>query len=85
MRTLLGSPVMTNFDHSIDEEVATRLRENPDAQAEYTGWNFIGYVSWVPEVGHYTCEVWQYHSPRETFEGSLQEIMAAVCETYGSE
>lgn len=75
--------VMTNFDGSIDEAVARVLADGKH-YAQYAGWNFCGYV-WR-DGEQWACEVWTYGSPREVVRAeTLQDIMTAVGDTYGSE
>lgn len=72
--------VMTNFDHSIDWDVAEKLKTG-QYTAAYAGWNFNGRVWWA---GTYKCAVWRYGSHVETvISDSLQEIMDTVSERYG--
>jgi len=78
----LPNPVMSNFDHEIDRDVAKEL-EKGGCYAQYAGWNFCGYVWWEDESFH--CEVWVYRSPQEIISGSLEEIMDTVCEKYGDD
>lgn len=75
--------VMTNLDHSIDYDVAEQLKKE-EAIAQYSGWDFCGYVWWSREHERWMCEVWQYHSPIEVVEAeTLEEIMSEVCSKYG--
>lgn len=75
--------VMTNFDHFVDEAIAARLKESPTHFAQYTGYNFCGYVVWG---GKWICEVWRYHRKEQTFSGdSLGQLMSSICEEYGYE
>lgn len=48
--------LMTNFDHSINEELGERLKEGK-TYAQYSGYNFCGYVWWAPTVQTFNCEV----------------------------
>lgn len=81
--TYLHTPVMTNFDHSIDQGVAEKLKSDPSTYATYAGWNFCGYVWWNGES--YICEVWQYNSLIDWATGTLEEIMEEVSTKYGYE
>lgn len=74
--------VMSNFDHTIDVAVAARLQEEP-AFAQYSGWNFCGYVWWDKGAQTFNCEVWHYNAPVEVVSGSLEEIMDDVSDKYG--
>lgn len=73
--------VMSNFDHTINEEIAAQLKESP-IYAGYSGWNFHGKV-WFQD-GQYHCEVRTYGSYNETHsDESLEEIMTSVSSEYG--
>lgn len=76
--------VMHNFDRSIDQDVADRLRKEK-LIAQYSGWNFCGYVWWDEPHQTYRTEVWCYHSPVTVVSGSLEEIMEQVSEKWGWE
>jgi len=73
--------VMTNFDHTIDNEVAGILMEKP-FYAQYSGWNFCGYVWW--DDGMWACEVMQYNATMEVVRAeTLDEVMEIVSDRYG--
>ena len=75
--------VMSNFDHSIQEHVATAIKDQPLYSA-YVGWNFCGKVWWQDDQWH--CEIWTYGSYRQTISGdTLQEIMDEVSSEYGQD
>ena len=75
--------VMSNFDHQIDEAVATRIKESGEWSA-YAGWNFHGRVWWTGEK--WACEVWCYHEAQEVVTApSLEELMEGVSSQYGAE
>lgn len=75
--------VMTNFDHSIDEDLAKKLKRRK-WYSQYAAWDFCGYVWWDRKTKDWNCEVWSYHVHRETVSAnSLQEIMDKVSEDYG--
>lgn len=74
--------VMSNFDHEIDHEVGERLKTE-HAYAQYSGWNFCGYVWWAEGTFH--CEVWHYGQPAEEVSGTLEEIMETVSNEWGDE
>ncbi len=77
--------VMTNYDHSIDENVAEKLRKKY-IFAQYSGWNFCGYVWWNRILNKWSCEIWQYNSHIGTIHAStLHEIMHHASWRYGSE
>lgn len=78
-----GFVVMTNLDHTIDEKVSEEIK-NKNLFAQYSGWNFCGYVWW--ENDKWYCEVWCYHNHQKTFSGeTLQDIMDDVSSEYGNE
>jgi hypothetical protein len=79
----LSETVMTNSDHTIENEVAEKLKTGKYF-SQYSGWNFCGYVWWNKDK--WSCEVWTYHSLSEIVNGStLEEIMDEVSTKYGYE
>lgn len=73
---------MSNFDHSVDDGLAEALCANTNVFAQYSGWNFCGYVRY--RDGMFECEVWQYGSPQEIIRAdSLEDIMEQVPDEYG--
>lgn len=81
-RPAFGCDVMTNFDHSIDEETAKKLKEGKLEVACYPGWNFQGTV-WYAD-GLWKCDVWQYHHHVVTVAAKeLKDIMEWVSSKYG--
>lgn len=75
--------VATNYDHTINHEVADELM-NGNYWAQYSGWDFCGYVWYDKEEKKWCCEVWTYHVHRETVEAdTLEAIMKTVSESYG--
>ena len=77
--------VMTNFDHTIDQSVADRIKESGEC-SQYAGWNFCGYVWWEAEADQWACEIWQYNAVMEVIRAdSLETIMAKVSNEYGSD
>ena len=81
--TETDEPVMSNFDHTIDDAAERLLKQNK-VYSGYPAWNFHGDV-WF-EDGKFYCEIWQYHNHVNTVEAStLQEIMDTCCEFYGGE
>ena len=73
---------MSNFDHSIDEGLALKLKENPMSYALYTAWNFCGRV-WY-ENNEFRCEIWLHGSPVNIIHAdTLESIMEIACNTYG--
>lgn len=78
-----GETVMTNFDGSIDEEVAANIKDKP-YYADYTAWNFYGQVWYQDEK--WCCAIMTYGSYQETLVAdTLQEIMDSACEQYGKQ
>ena len=72
---------MSNFDHTIDSGVEKKLKEGK-YYAQYSGWDFCGYVWW--NKNKWSCEVWVYNSHVDTIHGdALEEIMEKVSEQYG--
>jgi hypothetical protein len=77
--------VMTNFDHSIDHDIATALKAK-ESFAQYPGGNFHGLVWWSRDNHMWRCEVSVHHEAREVIEaGTLEEIMDEVCRKWGNE
>lgn len=78
----LPDVVMTNCDHTIDEDVARELKSKPDHYAQYSGWNFCGNVWWAGE--RWACLVWVYHVQRKIVTAdTLEEIMRLVSDEFG--
>lgn len=76
--------VMSNFGHEIYDTVADELKAKP-AFAQYSGWNFCGYLWYDKTKQTYHCEVWRYRSHVETVSGALQDIMEEVSSNYGQD
>jgi len=77
----IGESVMSNFDHTIDTEVAEKLKEGK-YYSDYPGWNFYGEV-WY-DSGKWKCEIRRYHVHVETIMAdTLEEIMEQNSEKYG--
>lgn len=77
--------VMTNLDHSVNWDVAERLKEGPYA-ARYFAANFCGDVWFDKELGVFACEVWRFHVYQETIVSEdLEDIMAEASDKYGWE
>ena len=75
--------VMTNLDHSIDEEIAERLK-NEEIWAQYSAWDFCGYVWWNRESNQWSCMIWVYRSHVETIHAdTLEEIMEEASKRHG--
>jgi hypothetical protein len=75
--------VMSNFDHTIDENIEKKLQAIPGTYATYPGWNFFGYVWYDGEKKTFICEAWQFGNSIEIVEGTLQEIMDEISDKYG--
>jgi len=76
---------MSNFDHSIDDGLEESLQTNKQV-AQYSGWNFCGYVYWDKEEKKFICEVWQNNEWIDTIKANnLEEIMEEVFGQYGDE
>jgi len=75
---------MSNFDRVIDAGFAEALRDIPGkAFGRYSGWNFNARVWFDSDLFH--AEVWVYGSPVKIIrERTLENIMVAVCEEFGS-
>ena len=79
----IENEVMTNFDHSIDYKVAELLKDGKH-YAQYSAWNFCGWVYFNIQKQLFIYEVWRYHLCEEIFEYStLELIMENVCRGYG--
>jgi len=75
--------IMTNFDHSIEKDAETRLK-NENIYGDYPAWNFHGKV-WF-EQDEFHCEVWQYGNIKEIISANtLEELMNQVSNQYGQE
>lgn len=80
-----GDSVMSNFDRTIDEKIAARLKVE-EAFSRYPGWNFNGRVWWDRAGEKWKCEPWTYGIPNEVVEADdLDGIMTQVSEEYGFE
>ena len=77
--------VMTNFDHSIDRDVEARLKDQATF-AQYSGWNFCGFVWYDPQHNKYRCEVWVYGTPNKIVEAeTLDKMMKLISDEFGYE
>jgi len=80
-----GETVMSNFDHCIDEKVATEIK-GKDLSAQYSGWNFCGYCWWDKQSSKWCCEVLTYGSWQTTIVADeLKDIMNYVSERWGAD
>lgn len=84
--TYIGTKmVMSNYDHSIDLEVAGKLR-NGNFFSQYSGWNFCGIVWFCQKNKKWYCEVWVHHCHTETISAdNLKDIMKLVSDKYGAD
>lgn len=72
--------VMTNFDHSIDADIAERLKSG--GVAGYPGLNFHGIV-WFSD-GQYHCAVKVYRDHVGTISAdTCEDLMYVVSEEFG--
>jgi len=75
--------VMTNFDHSINIEMADTLKSGPHL-GSYSAWNFHAVIWWDCEISKWCSEASQYHVPVEVVAADeLQEIMDYFSDKYG--
>ncbi len=78
---LTPAPGMSNFDHSIDEDLEEYL-VNGGEEATHAAWDFNGKL-WYKD-GLFYEEVWVYHVPQETISAStLPDLMKVVNDKYG--
>lgn len=72
--------LMSNFDHSIDQEVAKDIKAYQQ-HAYYAAWNFHGQVWWD---GEWNCQIKQHGVHVGTASSdTLEELMEKCCNTYG--
>lgn len=77
----LPDTVMTNFDHSIDEDTARKLCSS-HCFSRHAALNFNGKV-WFAD-GKFHEEVWVYRVPRKTFSAdTLRDLMKLVNDEFG--
>lgn len=80
----VSDTVMTNYDHSIDGDVAEQIKKS-GASAQYAAWNFCGHVWWNKDRNLWSCEIWQNGTHVNTLHAdSLLELMDEACKLYGS-
>lgn len=78
---LNADPVMTNLDHTINEDVAALLRDR-DLVSRHAAWDFNGIV-WF-ERGHWHERVSVYHVWQTTLHAlTLPELMKVVNDRFG--
>jgi len=81
----LDDSVMSNFDHTIDENIARELQKT-EAFARYPGWDFNGQVWWDRKGKQWCCGVRVYKEHIDTvYAPDLEELMTAVSDKYGWE
>jgi hypothetical protein len=82
---LLDAVVMTNYDHTIDPVLASRLFREPVVM-EYAAWYFYGLVWYSPEREMYYCQISRHYVAVGTLSApTLVEIMSEACDKYGSD
>jgi hypothetical protein len=73
--------VMTNYDHSVDEAVAERLRRGGEC-GQHTAFDFHAWV-WFAD-GRWHEQVFVHHVPQGSFcADTLQELMKIVNDEFG--
>lgn len=78
---MLDADLMSNFDHTVDSQVAQQLRSGP-VMAKYPGWNFHA-TCWYAE-GMFHAAVYRHHAYADTISAATPEsLMQAVSEEYG--
>jgi len=78
------TPIRSNFDGILDEEVVAFLIEHPSYYAQHAAWNFCGYV-WYSGAGWHE-EVWRYKSPVEVLHGEgAEDVTTEANDKYGWE
>jgi len=75
--------VMTNFYHTIDEDVGKRLQEKPGkVYGQHSALNFCGLVWFENDKFHE--QVWVYGSPvKDISSKTLEELMEEVNDEFG--
>jgi hypothetical protein len=83
--TLCGiADVMTNYDGTIDEDVASQL-QGCGRYAYYPAMNFHGTVWWDIPGWQWACEIRQCGVHVTTLVGAtLEDIMRQACDQWGS-
>lgn len=76
---------MSNFDHTIESWAEDRLCQE-EVYAQYSGWEFCGYVWYDRDSELFKCEVWRYNVPVQIYEAdNLLGIMSDVSSDWGYE
>ena len=76
--------LMTNCDHSIDEQRADRLRREEHTWANYHAWEFQGHVWYDREAAQFCCDILRYRKFQECVRRpTLRAIMAYCCDKWG--
>lgn len=76
-------PGMSNLDHTVDKNLAEVLR-GEKVFAQYSAWNFYGYVWWDRESNKFNCQIMVYGDHKETLSAdNLKEIMEEASDKYG--
>ncbi len=77
--------LMSNYDHTVNGEVAKELMENPGVVAQHSAWNFCGYVHYGDDDLWHE-EVWIRGAPVKTVSApDLEALMGLVNGEFGSE
>lgn len=75
--------VMTNEDHSVDQDVAEKLRAG-GLFAQHSAWNCVGWVWWNDGRWHELVQV--HGQARGSYSAdTLEELMKTVNDEYGWE
>lgn len=75
--------VMTNYDHEIDRDIETKLKEG-NCTASYPGWNFHGTVLY--DGANFQCRITRYSVQVDVLESpTLEGIMKEACERWGND
>jgi hypothetical protein len=77
--------VASNFDREWSSEIAKDLQLKPNAAfAQYSGWNFCGYV-WF-DGKEFQCQIWRYGVPVSQIASLTgTELMRLVSQRFGYE
>lgn len=84
MDGMYGAVLMSNFDHTVDEKVAERLKADPTAAAEYTAWNFHAACWYKDSQFHAAVSVYGDHQVTLSAD-TPEELMEACSERFGGE
>ena len=77
--------LMTNYDHTVNGEVAQYLMENPGVTAQHSAEYFCGYVHYGDDDLWHEA-VWVRHAAVKTVSAlDLEALMGLVNGEFGSE